>query len=107
MARKRNFLRSRHYLRFHLWLRHRCERLTIRQRKEIVYGLSFVYLILLPLDDSAVFPAPKGGEATHPQGKTDGQSDTDGQHFTRVTRQFLPTTSSNNQRKWIINRKNK
>ena len=34
MARKRNFLLSRHYLRFHLWLRHRCERLTIRQRKE-------------------------------------------------------------------------
>ena len=45
MARKRNFLLSRHYLRFHLWLRHRCERLTIRQRKEIVYGLSFIYLL--------------------------------------------------------------
>ena len=45
MARKRNFLLSHHYLRFHLWLRHRCERLTIRQRKEIVYGLSFIYLL--------------------------------------------------------------
>ena len=45
MARKRNFLLSRQYLRFHLWLRHRCERLTIRQRKEIVYGLSFIYLL--------------------------------------------------------------
>lgn len=45
MARKRNHLLSRHYLRLHLWLRHRCERLTIRQRKAVVYGLSFVYLI--------------------------------------------------------------
>lgn len=45
MARKRNHLLSRHYLRLHLWLRHRCERLTIRQRKAVVYGLSFVYLV--------------------------------------------------------------
>ena len=62
---------------------------------------------LLTLDDSAVFPSSKEGETTHPHGKADGQSDTDGQYFTRVTRQFLPTTSSNNQGKWIINRKNK
>lgn len=27
---------------------------------------------LLPLDDSAVFPASKGGETTHPHGKADG-----------------------------------
>lgn len=45
MARKGNHLLSRHYLRLHLWLRHRCERLTIRQRKAVVYGLSFVYLV--------------------------------------------------------------
>lgn len=45
MARKGNHLLSRHYLRLHLWLRHRCERLTIRQRKAVVYGLSLVYLV--------------------------------------------------------------
>ena len=45
MARKGNHLLSRDYLRLHLWLRHRCERLTIRQRKAVVYGLSFVYLV--------------------------------------------------------------
>lgn len=45
MARKGNHPLARHYLRLHLWLRHRCEKLTIRQRKEIVYGLSLVYLI--------------------------------------------------------------
>ena len=45
MARKANYSFARHYLRLHLWLRHRCERLTIRQRKAIVYGLSFVYLV--------------------------------------------------------------
>lgn len=45
MARKRDYLLARHYLRLHLWLRHRCNRLTIRQRKVIVYGLSLVYLI--------------------------------------------------------------
>ncbi len=45
MARKVNYLLAHHYLRFHLWLRHWCERLTIRQRKAIVYGLSFIYLI--------------------------------------------------------------
>ena len=36
---------ARYYLRLHLWLRHRCDRLTVRQRKAIVYGLSLVYLI--------------------------------------------------------------
>ena len=45
MARKRDYLLARHYLRLHLWLRHRCDRLTVRQRKAIVYGLSLVYLI--------------------------------------------------------------
>ena len=44
MARKGNYLLARHYLRFHLWLRHRCDKLTIRQRKVIVYGLSLIYL---------------------------------------------------------------
>ena len=45
MARKVNYLLANPYLRFHLWLRHWGERLTIRQRKEIVYGLSFIYLL--------------------------------------------------------------
>lgn len=80
MARKRNFLLSRHYLRFHLWLRHRCERLTIKQRKEIVYGL-FHLSAVLALDDSAVFPSSKEGKTTHPHGKADGQSHTNRQYF--------------------------
>ncbi len=45
MARRRGFLPARNYLKLHLWLRHRCNRLTIRQRKVIVYGLSLVYLV--------------------------------------------------------------
>lgn len=45
MARKRDHLLARHYLKLHLWLRRRCDKLTIRQRKVIVYGLSLVYLV--------------------------------------------------------------
>lgn len=61
---------------------------------------------LLSLDDSTVLPASKGGKTACPQGKADGQSHTDGQHFARAIRQLLPTTSSKNQQQWIINRKN-
>lgn len=43
MARRRVFLPERNYLKLHLWLRHRCDKLTIKQRKVIVYGLSLVY----------------------------------------------------------------
>ena len=42
MARK--FSLMKHYLRAHLWLRHRCERLSEGQRKTIVLGLCLVYL---------------------------------------------------------------
>ena len=45
MARKRNYLLARYYLKLHLWLRHRCDRLTTKQRKFIIYGLSLVYLV--------------------------------------------------------------
>ncbi len=45
MARRRGFSFARQYLRLHLWLRRRCDKLTIRQRKVIVYGLSLVYLV--------------------------------------------------------------
>ena len=69
MARKRNFLLSRHYLRFHLWLRHRCERLTIRQRKEIVYGLSFIYLLCSLWMIAQFFLPPKKEKLPIPTGK--------------------------------------
>ena len=81
MARKRNFLLSHHYLRFHLWLRHRCERLTIRQRKEIVYGLSFIYLLCSLWMIAQFFLPPKKEKLPIPTGKWDGQSDTDRQYF--------------------------
>lgn len=29
----------------HLWLRRRCDRLTVGQRRVIVYGISLVYLV--------------------------------------------------------------
>lgn len=45
MARRRGFSPARNYLKLHLWLRRRCNKLTIRQRKVIVYGLSLVYLV--------------------------------------------------------------
>ena len=69
MARKRNFLLSRQYLRFHLWLRHRCERLTIRQRKEIVYGLSFIYLLCSLWMIAQFFLPPKEEKLPIPKGK--------------------------------------
>ena len=69
MARKRNFLFSRHYLRFHLWLRHRCERLTIKQRKEIVYGLSFIYLLCSLWMIAQFFLPPKKEKLPIPTGK--------------------------------------
>ena len=78
MARKRNFLLSRQYLRFHLWLRHRCERLTIRQRKEIVYGLSFIYLLCLLWMIAQFFLPPKKEKLPIPTGKlTDSPIRTD------------------------------
>lgn len=51
-----------------MWLRHRCNKLTTKQRKIIVYGLSLVYLIcsivmiaqlFLPQKEEAL-PIPKG-----------------------------------------------
>ena len=78
MARKRNFLLSRQYLRFHLWLRHRCERLTIRQRKEIVYGLSFIYLLCSLWMIAQFFLPPKKEKLPFPMGKlTDSPIRTD------------------------------
>ena len=78
MARKRNFLLSCHYLRFHLWLRHRCERLTIRQRKEIVYGLSFIYLLCSLWMIAQFFLPPKKEKLPIPKGKlTDSPIRTD------------------------------
>ena len=78
MARKRNFLLSRQYLRFHLWLRHRCERLTIRQRKEIVYGLSFIYLLCSLWMIAQFFLPPKKEKLPIPRGKlTDSPIRTD------------------------------
>ena len=69
MARKRNYLLARHYLRFHLWLRHRCERLTIRQRKAIVYGLSLVYLFCCLWMIVQFFIPPKEEKLPIPKGK--------------------------------------
>lgn len=69
MERTRGFSFARHYLRAHLWLRHRCDRLTARQRKVIVYGLSLVYFacsiwmiaqFFLPHDKEDRLPIPKG-----------------------------------------------
>ena len=69
MERTRGFSFARHYLRAHLWLRHRCDRLTARQRKLIVFSLSFVYLVcslvmiaqfFLPHDKEDRLPIPKG-----------------------------------------------
>lgn len=69
MARKVNYLLAHHYLRFHLWLRHRCERLTIRQRKAIVYGLSFIYLICSLWMIAQFFLLPKKEKLPIPTGK--------------------------------------
>lgn len=68
MARKGNHPLARHYLRLHLWLRHRCEKLTIRQRKEIVYGLSIVYLICSLWMIAQFFLPPKEEKLPVPKG---------------------------------------
>lgn len=66
---KRSFSPTRCYLRLHLWLRKRCDRLTVQQRKVIVYGLSIVYLIcslwmivqfFLPQKEESDIVIPKG-----------------------------------------------
>ena len=72
MARKRNFLLSRHYLRFHLWLRHRCEKTHDKAEKGNRLWAELHLSALLTLDDSAVFPSSKEGKTTHPHGKADG-----------------------------------
>ena len=69
MERTSGFSFARYYLRAHLWLRHRCDRLTARQRKVIVYGLSLVYFacsiwmiaqFFLPHDKEERLSIPKG-----------------------------------------------
>lgn len=78
MARKVNYLLAHHYLRFHLWLRHWCERLTIRQRKAIVYGLSFIYLLCSLWMIAQFFLPPKKEKLPIPTGKlTDSPIQTD------------------------------
>lgn len=55
------------YLKTHLWLRERCERLSEGQRKTIVFGLSLVYLLcslwmiaqfFLPYQEETELPIP-------------------------------------------------
>ena len=79
MKRTRGFSFARHYLRAHLWLRHRCDRLTARQRKLIVFSLSFVYLVcslvmivqfFLPHDKEEL-PIPKMGTLIDSPVRTD------------------------------------
>ncbi len=68
MSRRRGISSTRNYLRLHLWLRRKCDKLTIKQRKAVVYGLSFVYLVcsmvmiaqlFLPQKEEPLF-IPKG-----------------------------------------------
>lgn len=68
MERTRGFSFARHYLRAHLWLRHRCDRLTARQRKLIVFSLSFVYLVC-SLVMIAQFFLPQKEELPIPAGR--------------------------------------
>ena len=60
---------TRYYLKFHYWLRRRCDQLNPKQRKWIVYGLSFVYLVcsltmivqfFLPGNEEQALPIPTG-----------------------------------------------
>lgn len=70
MARKGNYSFARHYQSLsHLWLRHRCERLTIRQRKGIVYGLSLVYLVCSLWMIAQCFLPPKEEKLPIPKGR--------------------------------------
>lgn len=69
MARRKGIIFARQYLKLHLWLRHRCDRLTIRQRKVIVYGLSFVYLVCSIGMIAQLFMPPKEEKQPIPKGK--------------------------------------
>lgn len=68
MARSKGFSLLKQYLRVQLWLRQGCDRLSAKERKLIVYGLSLVYLIsslymivqfFLPIPEVEPLPIPK------------------------------------------------
>ncbi|MDK7763982.1 hypothetical protein QP580_11240 [Prevotella bivia] len=72
-------LLGKYYVRAHLWLRHRCDGLSIRQRKIVVYGLSTIYFIgscvmiaqfFLPHDKEEL-PIPKMGKLIDSPVRTD------------------------------------
>lgn len=67
MSAKHSFYR--HYLCLHYWLRERCDRLSPKARKRLVYGISTAYLLcslamiaqfFLPKEEEPRLPIPKG-----------------------------------------------
>lgn len=67
MARRKGFSFLRQYLRVQLWLRERCDRLSPKARKRLVYGISAAYLVcslamiaqcFLPQQEEPQLPIP-------------------------------------------------
>lgn len=59
----------RHYLQLHYWLRERCDRLSPKARRRLVYGISSAYLLcslamiaqfFLPQEEEPRLAIPKG-----------------------------------------------
>lgn len=89
------FWLSRYYLRAHLWLRHRCDCLTTRQRKVIVYGLSLVYLVCSLLMIAQFFLPAKIEQLPIPNGKMIDSSLGRSKMFLELNHQHLISAYNN------------
>ena len=74
MARRTGFTFTQYYWRLHQWLRRRCDRLTVKQRKTILYGLSLVYLVCaLMVTLQAFLPQKENSVPVHTDVRMDGK----------------------------------
>ena len=69
----RNVSLIKYYLSAHLWLHHRCDRLSMKQRRLIVYGLSLVYFICSCVMIAQFFLPHGKEELAIPKGKMMGK----------------------------------
>ncbi|MDO4708000.1 MAG: hypothetical protein Q4A61_06250 [Porphyromonadaceae bacterium] len=94
MSAKHSFYR--HYLQLHYWLREQCDRLSLKARKRLVYGISVAYLLcslamiaqfFLPKEEEPRIPIPEGQLIDAPI-QTKGL-DSLGNRFSEITYQMI------------------
>lgn len=73
MVRNKECSLTRYYLKAYIGLRRWCEHLNQQQRKRVVYGLSFIYLLcalvmmvqfFFPQEEEQPFPTDNGSRAS-------------------------------------------